>query len=315
MTEYNLKMGSDPELFVYDRDSKEYIPAFGVLGDDRDIALPFGTLVPDGLALEFTVRPSANPKDLAYAIAQNVRAVREIVTACSPSYELSANPYAPVSEMWREMLDATYGTRCSLQVFGCSPDETVYPSTEIVRPDPRTFPFRSSGGHIHLDIGAMAEDRQAWSYLTVVLDAFLGTAVTAASKSEEAKLRKVLYGKAGYVRIKPVRPTVLEYRVLTAQALLSSNDTCLAIFTAAKDIVQFAHTYWTVDRAEYLLQMLRIVGDKGQRMVMASMINEHDTSSCATYLKNLRGRVPDVLKHTVDELSELTLDTFAVEVN
>lgn len=303
-----VTLGSDPEVFVYDTKEKEYIPPYAVLGGDIEVELTHGTLQPDGMALEYTVEPASSPTEMTMRIFSNLFDVERIVKEINPDYILSVAPWVKVEQHWIDMLSPEYGERCSLQMFGCKPDFTPYTidSAVIKRPNPSEFPWRSSGGHIHLGVGELTRNRRHVALLVMLLDSILGTAVTAASRSTEAKERKKLYGRAGYNRVNEVKG-ILEYRPLTAQALLTSHSITRDILAAAQAIGKFAVELHAENDETYSSVMGAILGDTLTRDAVAAMINSHDVESCDMHLRRMIVRLPSELEVHVRPLKSLSL--------
>lgn len=230
----DISLGSDPEYFVVN--AAKAVSAYQALGGDREYQLPYGMLVPDGAAIEFTVTPTTSPVELAERMVYNTRAALAIVRQQYPNAQLSNIPWINVQHLIRSH-PKKLGNRCSLQVFGCNPDYSIY-GTLLQRPNPAKFPYRSSGGHMHLGLHTILQDMRYLEQetyvrkLVVLLDTFIGTATTFGSVLEEAKQRKTLYGQAGVVRT--TKLPVLEYRTPTAQFLTTSTKLTSLAFAVAQ---------------------------------------------------------------------------------
>lgn len=225
-------LGTDPEIFAF-RDS-ECVPAYYLIGDN-DVELPFGILQPDGAALEFTVEPSDDVDVLVSRTFENLNAVREIVNGV----ELLPLSSAEIPQRYIDALTPDYGPRVSLQMFGCAPDVCAY--DEIYqRPDPADTAYRSTGGHVHIQVGAeVCIDFDAVRYLTLALDMTLGVMSVAlmnqfSNRSAEVR-RRSLYGRAGAIRVN-VEKGIVEYRVLPSWMLLASEEVSRIVFDTAHQI-------------------------------------------------------------------------------
>lgn len=230
----DISLGSDPEYFVIQ--NNKAVSAYQALGGDRDYQLPYGTLVPDGAAIEFTVTPTTSPVEIAERMLQNTKAALAIVRQQYPEAQLSNIPWINVNHLIKSH-PKKLGNRCSLQVFGCNPDFSIY-GTDLQRPNPAKFPYRSSGGHIHLGLHTVLEGMRYMEQetyvrkLVVLLDVFIGTATTFGSQLEEAKQRKELYGQAGVIRT--TKLPVLEYRTPTSQFVTASTKLTELVFKVAQ---------------------------------------------------------------------------------
>jgi hypothetical protein len=301
-----VTLGTDPEAFVYDVVTAEYIPAYHVLGGDVDMELPYGTAVPDGMAVEFTVTPSDNVDILVGRIGHNLHALSTFVHK-TPGRTLTVNPNVPVSRAYIDQLNESYGKRCSLQILGCSPDEPIYPLPKIERPDPKTYMYRTSGGHIHMQVDHLSRWKPGYFFMIALLDQVLGTASTVMSDSAQARARKKLYGWSGYHRTNVELGTV-EYRVLTAQALIQDAAICAVMFQSAQAIAQFCVDLFAHEGpAGYTARMADLVGDSDQRNAVALMINNHDVEGCLKHLIKMQKTAPVDISIYAMELQQIFL--------
>jgi hypothetical protein len=311
-----VTLGSDPELFVFDTRGGYYVPGYYVLGGDIEIQLPRGELVADGLAIEFTVDPAETPDRVVSNIGENLIAIEEFVRQRNDDYVLSCTPWAPVRPEDIATLNPEYGKRCSLQIFGCNPDERVYNLPEIVRPDPRQFYWRSSGGHIHLNFGeALWRDRPAMQCVVMMLDAALGTTLTAASDTVEARERKRLYGKAGYIRVNDARPGLVEYRTLTGQSIIQYPEIASMVFTAAQTIVQYYRDLYAQSEETFYAEIIAALDGVEGSATMARMIDAHDVVSCRAFARRLTDFVPASVGMLITMLLKLKFEPGKYEVD
>lgn len=301
------RLGSDPELFHEGADpvrlvergldpalATSTIPAHFSLGmaDGSEVfKLPHGDLRPDGLALEFTTDVAKTPKEMVNILRANILATQELVER-NLGGRLSVNPRAYVAQEFIDMLPERYGKASSLQILGCAPDFNVYDLDVPEKPDPKRYQYRTSGGHIHIEIGAaFASDRAAFSYLTAALDAGLGATGTYLCTSEEAFLRKQMYGMAGMVRV-PAREDgtlkgTIEYRTLPAQALIQTPEIAEQMFRTAQHIAgamcDLYDSYGPSGQRDAIRVFEQCVGEYRELVAFAQAINNHSIDECREF--------------------------------
>jgi len=302
-------LGSDPELVaVAESDSilRQYgledrllglpIPAYYAMGvqnvDHPDIVLPHGTLTPDGMAVEFTLTPTSDVETMVTNLRGNLQATRNLLAA--RGVKLTVEPHFPADMAYIDRLPPEFGKKCSLQILGCAPDFCVYDSVEIPdRPDPKQYPFRTSGGHIHVQVGEkIISDNALLTYTIAAMDSVLGTASGFLCTSPQALQRMALYGSAGMCRVNTDLWT-FEYRTLPAQALVQTEQVARLMFTAASavcghimDVVEAEGQSATV---KYLMSIFGSYSEVLDRLVPA--INQHNMDEC----RELNARVGDRL--------------------
>lgn len=289
-----ITLGTDPELFAMGANSAILaekhlpivdgaIPAWYVMGltdpDMHTIVLPEGELTPDGAALEFTTRPTADPRIMVDYIRRNLLATKELTDAFGST--LSVTPRAYVHQAFIDMLPKEYGKASSLQVLGCDPDVCVYDNITIpAKPDPRTYNYRTSGGHIHVGIGDLTKNRMVVSYIIAALDATIGCASKVLCSSEEAKLRQLMYGMPGMYRSDHKRGTI-EYRTLPAQALIQTPELCERMFTIASNVTGLIVDTFQESGIRGVADLMTTeIGDLDIIFKRAEMIKDHNIEAC-----------------------------------
>lgn len=305
-----VTLGSDPELFATDipntyLDANRLphiqngaLPAWYAmqLSDIENVLvpLPAGELSPDGLALEFTTKVAHDAVQMTEFIRQNILATKAFTDRIGG--KLSVAPRIFVAQEYINLLPETYGKASSLQILGCDPDYCVYPDLVIPqKPDPKTYNYRTSGGHIHLGIGALTQNRVIVSYLIAALDATIGVASTVLCNSEEAFLRKVLYGKPGMYRTDHKRGTV-EYRTAPAQALIQTPDLTYAMFDIATRIGDLVVSTFEAGGQSAVVEVLtNNIGDLDTMFKRAQAISDHDIETCAEMAWH--GMIGDLLNY------------------
>lgn len=273
------------------------IPAYYALGvsdpTDTRIQLPHGVLTADGAAVEFTVTPTNDVAELVRRIKMNLARTQQII---APVGTLSLEPHFPIAFEYIDRLNTDFGKQCSLQILGCAPDECVYFDLELPdRPDPRAYPWRTSGGHIHIQVGtSLLEDRAALCYTVAALDSVLGTASGYLCTSQQAADRMRLYGSAGMVRTNSVLGTV-EYRTLPAQALIQTEILATHMFTAAQEVCGLMHDiYMSMSQPEAIREFEKLFGSYGEiRNSVVPAINQHDVDACRRVQESVGNRLSE----------------------
>lgn len=321
-----ISLGTDPELVGIARDAEKLramgvdprmvnlpIPGyFGLPVKDPlhpDIELPFGQLRPDGMAFEFTVHPTDDVTEMVRRIKENIKATAQLAYDKSGA-ELSVAPKFHTDLYWIERLPVSYGSACSLQELGCAPDFNAYELDVPAKPDPRVCTYRTSGGHIHFgNLGQMAEDDAAVTFISAALDALIGTAGTYLCTSTEAYERKHMYGQAGMLRTKPDKG-LLEYRTLPAQALVQTPDLARMMFTAGQSVLSWMHdVYTSMDQLSAIRLFRTHIGNFDQMCDTASHINSHTVDECRKIQARIAARLSSFvnIEHVVNEMQAYTM--------
>ncbi len=267
-----ITIGTDPEFFVEDQ-AGHVIPAYVALDGDRDVTLPFGVAYPDGAAIEMTVEYDTRPVHIAEKLGENIRAVQHHL-----GHPLSVRSNGYVAQHYIDMLTPAYGKRASLQVLGCKRDKRVYPwAAPIERPDPRTYEWRTLGGHIHIGVGKRVTKNMALvQFAVAMLDTLIGTAGTYLCDEQESRDRKLLYGKSGTIRITDYG--AIEYRSLPSKALTSSYDLAFHMFSLAQKACFFALNVFGTTKDFHGLYTL--LGGSDRMRQVSEAIDAHDVATC-----------------------------------
>lgn len=290
-----VTLGSDPELFAIKAQPHRLVE----LGLDSSLVestipsvffgtehtLPHGTLTNDGLALEFTVNPTKDIEEIVDRIRQNIRRTYEIVASIVDG-TLSVIPTAYVAQQFIDMLpEDKYGKKSSLQVLGCDPDYNVYGLDIPAKPNPKQHNYRTSGGHIHIEMGKeFVHDQAAVAFLTAILDQTIGAAGTILCNSKEAQERLKMYGWAGMVRTNREIGTV-EYRTLPAQALIQTPDLAYMMFATASHIGTWAKTIYCNNQPDFIHAAEELIGGYDDAVRGAWSVIKHDIPECRAILE------------------------------
>lgn len=305
LNKFRHRIGSDPEAFVLIGQPSgakklglpntmlgQAVPGYYALGKRavdvdaksnayRAVPISHGAVIEDGMAVEWTITPTTSMHDFVEYMSANISDVRDIVQNTCKGV-LSVAPRIQVEQRFIDELDQTYGTACSLQIFGCSPDYSIYENRPTERPSARTYPYRTSGGHIHVEAPNVAKDRNAFAYMVAALDRVLGTAGTFLCTSEAAYERKKLYGQAGAIRSYEDR---IEYRTLPAQALIQAPDLCYNMVYAAQNIAAWFEMVLQQSSSQVaaISTYQEVLGDYELLEKVAHAINSHDVDACRAY--------------------------------
>ena len=204
--------GSDPEMFVVDKDNK-LIPAFTFL-PSKDKALKaelsknwYGgipnNIYWDGFQAEFDTTPNSCFSGQADSIHFGLQGLLKAARAFNKDAKLS---HRTVVEIPPEMMAEGKPEHIN---FGCMPSFNAYGMKGLEMPG-HEVPFRPAGGHIHLSFIGLKQDEAI--KIVKAMDAILGVATVSLFAKFDDSRRRTLYGLAGEYRL-PKHG--LEYRVLS----------------------------------------------------------------------------------------------------
>ncbi len=276
-------LGSDPEVFAWDSTALRAIPAYFAMGGDVNWELPHGMAYPDGAAIEMTVRVSEDAAAIASYIHENLAMIRLRLKE-ERGLDLSLVSSTSFAE-YIPQLPEEFGKRASLQILGCNKDIRVYDFPdfgEIVRPDPKVYPNRTIGCHVHIGLGEkLATDWTFVQLLTAALDLTLGNfSVSLLRRNVAARERHILYGKSGTIRQKNKDEDGydgVEYRVLPSEAVLRDEDTTIQVFETAQEVaVRMAALYASAD----LRKCIQFLGGVEEMRETAINIDNFNWCSC-----------------------------------
>lgn len=189
-------LGADPELFLRNKLTGDFISSVGLIGGSKDFPMPIGegcAVQEDNVAVEFNIPPCKTAEDFIRSINYNKEYLHKRATELG--LELVIQPSAKFSN---DQL-----TTPAARNFGCEPDFNAWKDGEAnPRPKANDPNLRSAGGHIHVEVP------DGMDILAVVkaMDLFVGCMMVEFDQDMD---RRKLYGKPGAFRKKPYG---VEYR-------------------------------------------------------------------------------------------------------
>lgn len=218
-----IKIGADPELFLQNPNSGEFVSAHGLVpGTKRKPhKVPLGAVQLDGTAAEFNIDPALSMQEFS----RNINAVMTHLQGMVPGYNLSPTPAVFYDQAYFDQQVPS-----SAKELGCDPDFSGWTMCENPRPNAATN-LRTGAGHIHIGWTEKAKVWDEHHYMKCAamarqMDYYLGIWSLLWDKDPT---RRSLYGKAGAFRPKPYG---MEYRVMS-NSWLSSEILIRWVYNAA----------------------------------------------------------------------------------
>lgn len=198
--------GCDPELFLRNMTTGQFISSIGLIGGSKDFPMPIGegcAVQEDNVAVEFNIPPASTAQEFVDSINYNLKYLRERVG--DMGLELCIQPSAK--------FDADQLMNPAALEFGCEPDFCAWTGgSQNPRPKTEDASLRSAGGHIHIAV----PDGMDKLEVIKAMDLFVGCQML---EFDHDKDRRKLYGKPGAFRNKPYG---VEYR--TASNMWITSD-------------------------------------------------------------------------------------------
>lgn len=195
-----LKFGCDPEVFLRDKWTKDFVSAFGLFPGTKKNPYPLdrGAVQVDGMALEFNIIPASTKEEFV----RNIIAVKSQITEMVD--KVGNNDleivYEPVANFDRDYFNYQ---PFEPKILGCDPD---FDENGIEKTPPdgmQDRPFRTAAGHVHIGFTEGADPRSPMHFENCkrIAKAFKNYSgyvpVTAAERQ-----RVQFYGKPGSFRPK-----------------------------------------------------------------------------------------------------------------
>jgi hypothetical protein len=201
----NYTIGSDPELFIFNRKTNKVVSAIDKIPGYKD--QPFTEGLPEGFGLqtdnilaEFNIPPVNNVKDFIKNTEFMKDFIRQRVQGINTNLDVlcQASSQVPAKELKHPQA----------REFGCDPDYCIYrEGPNEVSAAARTN-LRSAGFHVH--VGYENHNIDTSMLMLQYIDAYVG--IPSIIYDTDAERRK-LYGKAGCFRLTKYG---FEYRTLSS---------------------------------------------------------------------------------------------------
>lgn len=219
-------IGADPEVFVQDVTTRKGVSAHNLVGGTKNepIQKPFGQVLPDGLALEFGIKPTRTKDRWVSRINRALASLDRTIKKKNPNYALAMK--VPSMTFDKDLFDALPEEAKEL---GCDPDYNAY--TLRHNPPPGIsgdVPFRCVGGHVHFGFRSELlpphlvhhpDNIKLCSLIVRLCDIYMGVPNLLFDQDTE---RRKQYGAAGSFRPKVYG---FEYRTLSNRWLMDTTLT------------------------------------------------------------------------------------------
>lgn len=209
-----FRIGADPELFMASVDG-HLKAACGRIGGTKQDPMPMGIgpgfmIQEDNVAVEFNIPPAASADQLSENLQ---KALKEISGGVKRMYNFEIVNLSAASFPEEELQSD------AARVFGCDPDFNAWTGKRNPRPSADDPNLRSCGGHIHIGV----DDPQLLPIRDFIkaCDFFMG--VPSVIMDKDGDKRRILYGKRGAYRPKPVYG--VEYRTLSNFWIFNKSTT------------------------------------------------------------------------------------------
>lgn len=243
-------LGSDPEFFLVEAQSKLIIPAIGLVGGTKQSPLKITentSIQEDNVMLEINTRPADSEESFLKSITD---AFSDVNTHLGTDFTFeikSSHVFEPYMLQTPQAL-----------TFGCDPDYNAYTRKANEAPNPELVQgLRTCSGHLH--IGYDNPTPEFNFTLIKNMDLYLGIPSLLLDSDKD---RRKLYGAAGALRHKPYG---VEYRSLSSFWLRS------------EELIRWAYqqTKRAVEETEKMMAEGRVINEELSSLIRAT-INSHD---------------------------------------
>lgn len=202
-----ITVGSDPEFFIINEETKEFVSSEGIVGGTKDNPSPVfddgefkgHAVQEDNVMAEITIPPVTSALQLKREVDLVINFLNNKLAEINPNYKITIVSSASFTD---EQLNTEQA-----QTVGCSPDynawlEDMNPKVEVAKTNTRW-----AGGHIHIGYDELSNENTL--KLIKAFDMFIGLPFVIMDPNDE---RKKVYGSAGRFRFTPYG---FEYRTLS----------------------------------------------------------------------------------------------------
>lgn len=200
------KYGTDPEVFLRNKISGQFISAHGMFPGTKYKPYPVkkGAIQVDGNALEFNIDPARDFEEFSDNIDTVLDYMTEMVKLVDNELEICFTPVAEFDPNYFQDLPA------DAKILGCNPDFNIFGYQNDIDPMLEITPIRTAAGHIHLGFtsGKKNSDEGHFTFCTKLANHLYSHEFMAPKTDSEHK-RLSYYGSNGAFRPKSYG---LEYR-------------------------------------------------------------------------------------------------------
>lgn len=245
----NVKIGTDPELFLFSEKDNKFITACGKIGGTKEKPIPITkendgfTIQEDNVAAEFTIPPANNLKEWL----DNINFVKDYISETILKPKGLVPKYISSTRFDERDLDNKQA-----QTMGCDTSYNAYTFMphEVDRSD---YTLRTTGFHVH--VGYNSPDPEKTLNLIKCLDLFLGVPSVLMDLDDE---RRKMYGKAGDWRLKEYGG---EYRTLGG-FFLKNDETLSWVYKNTLCAIDFLNKGIAIEDTEDIIQSIDNVDRK-----------------------------------------------------
>lgn len=218
--------GSDPEMFIYDKQNEEFVSAEGIIPGTKETPEMISDrghgIQPDNVMLELTFPPVVDADSLKRELKYCIDHVNERIKKINPYFEVVIIPSATLDDKYTK-------TEHALTV-GCSVDYNAWLQDANPKVDVENTNERWAGGHIHF--GVNNQEISTIELIVKAFDMFLGVPFVFMDPYDA---RKKVYGTAGRFRFTSYGG---EYRTLS-NYWLSSDELIDYVFSQMSEALSF----------------------------------------------------------------------------
>jgi hypothetical protein len=201
-----------------------------------------GVFHEDGFAAEFSPAPVQCHEYVVGNIYTTLKGMLTYLNSKLTKAEFTEAPYTISDKSFIEMTPELLASGTDKQVsLGCDTSENIWGHTPFTSDEPRKFPFRMAGGHIHLGKVENAKwFHQRAERIIKAMDVFCAVPSVALLAGIDDPRRREFYGRAGEFRF---QKHGLEYRVLSNAWLRNPGLTHL-VLNLARGAFRFGTMDW-----------------------------------------------------------------------